>query len=462
MKVVFFYLFAFLSMLFPQHLMASGTGNVSEPLSNSTLFNPSDFGMPLESPEEQLTSGGGGFQPYDFRPGGGGSSTLPLFIMLGNGPSKNSQKPSGSGESSSGTSSGNWYVTFRLPGLKLSGNNQAPGAQEPPPPPETKCDASNYMDFMGYLNQLMEIFNGVVTLVVDKDDTILMGEGDDQSSIREAFHGFVNYWRDKNKLRLIILTRGQLTPGQWGYLREMMLPEPDVLISGAEYGSALIMPRPGTRMSFPIISRHYTSEHVTILESGGVYISKYTYFIREAMQSFWFNLVLQGIPVIGTPSSFWISDDAAFETIKIESGYDLQNSQNQQTIMEALERHLGLLGGINFDFDKNQLILSAPRSKGRILHHLAATLQLRGSSVIVAGDSEDDLSMLLPPDNAPFPVSAAILTGATNAGLVDQANAANTQRATPIPLEIEAAPALLGVLQGMGKALFRIIQKQNR
>ena len=206
------------------------------------------FAMPQE-----ISLGGGGFDQY---PGDGfgrglGNSPLPVItLMLRSTPGKLNLKRDDADPSAGQQGFGQ----RRQSDGGAIGQGRSGGELPPDDDWNLEKQLQEFESLLAQLDKEMASLLGEVVLLTDLDDTLLPANREKREltkQLRELFAAFVYKWRDRGKLRLVVVTGAIIGHGEWQYFADHQLPEPDFLVSlgsGVRAWNAAVnvMARPGT------------------------------------------------------------------------------------------------------------------------------------------------------------------------------------------------------------------------
>lgn len=335
--------------------------------------------------------------------GGGGSTPMSLVIVVGTGPSKLAQTSGAATNSDQGNGS---PLSRSLLDLVMSlGSSVQTGASGNPPPPEDENNTGQAyeLEIMTALlkeaEQLMESLEGEVVLVVDKDNTILPDDPHQQVRLRLLFREFVERWQARGKLKLVMVTRGQIRLAiRIPYLNETLLPQPDYIISipflsaYSAYGIH-IHSREGVPLT-GILPEYFLGSGIT-LHPGGVSFLNYAQTYSEIFE----NIESRMRTVLGhddLPEGVVYLVENQWLHCRVFFRLDYSLQANEATLRQAVLQIAGRLALVSFDFAEGVMTIKAAESKGEFVAALAEVMGLHGQVVIVAGDSIDDFSMMDP------------------------------------------------------------------
>ena len=449
-----FVLFSLLGLSLTLSCLTASQTIISEhSVQAASLLNESDtfpwitFPQASDKPVILQTGGAVGGGPGS-GPGSCDSQCAPI-VMFAVGNSRQGQ--GGSRQDGSSTTWGaglfQWLWSWLWP--PGEGSRQKSPGEQPPDDGNQVREEHAFNNFLAEIDVLMMQLQGEVVLVTDMDDTILPSNHSDQRGARSLFKSFVEKWRARGKLRLIIVTRAGVRLRHWSQAPFSELPVPDYLIAGGnDYDSLNIQSRDGVSFAREIMPASGDESSVEVREDG-VTIASYGQYVAERMNSLEQLLREQSLPVlsVGQPST----SGESRRSVEFESTYDL--SINTGLIREAVFRIFGVLGEVAISPDSHEIQISMPFYKGSFLARLAAAMSLTGANVIAAGDSIDDQSMLAPRNLEGYSVATAVVVGNAEPNIRGILGGRDN-------IIISEYPCLLGVAEGFLQGLKRLVSGQ--
>ena len=411
MKLFHGCLLSFFLPLFFQPLLAQPNNTISPgqillSINVSVLLEGVGGGKPIQLVGGGFTGGpGGGFW------GGGGSSAISL-IVLADRPPDQDQNPLNGNTPGKGSGQTTKEGASHSPGECSSEGQDAAGGQQPLQGGGLESSLAEFESLLAQLDQLMEQFTGEVVLLTDLDDTLLPQDREEcrrQKQLRVQFTAFVEKWRKEKKLKVIVVTRAQLLAKNWGHFASFQLPEPDVLIS---QGFGLLAPlhvqaRQGVVLRYELAPEQPLIDGI-FRSPDGFTIRNYSHFIISSQ---------------GDLSSLfselgYLIEDAQYQEVKgryagfvirFSPELDLSSAEVQSRIRRRVFDIYGIMAEAIFAPVNQVVYLRLPFRKVGLVNRLAGALSLPGATVIAAGDTIDDFSMLLPDEYMDYQVHTAII-----------------------------------------------------
>ena len=415
------------------------------------------FGLPGSAAKPVIIhtgAGNGGDDPGHWP---GGSPPIPILVF-GNVP------PSASKSGKKDSSPGKESKALPEPDKdKTAGREQEqkhsdhPGAGNTPPA-DSEMDSmlAETMSMLDTLDILFEQSDVIITLLLDLDGTILARDSSDrdlQQALRERFKIFVERWRSRGRLKLVIVTGAKLKAEVAAFFSEHQLPVPDVIIANpvglssfyhVEFFSGI---SPGVLFPLqPIIS----GVHVT---DSSLTIDNYYQFLGAVADHLPELLRQRGF---GEASVQARAGQSMVHEISFSQVQDFSSEQRRLSIQQLVFSLCGILAKVEFEAEKGTVRVVLPMTKGGSVSHLASILPLAGAQVIAAGDDRIDYSMMVPAPGSSFAVYLAIMVSNARRGLREVVRDVSGEL-----LHRAQRPCLLGVIEGLLAAMKKRVPLQE-
>ena len=403
----------------------------------------------------------GGFFSDDEQGGGGRGGGTPLsavIMIMGNGKSAPDRPATGAGSQEKSAVQSlltQLYHYVNDPSSSGSSDDTPPPGDRPPEPGESELDIMT--DLIQQADALMAELQGEVIFIVDKDDTIIPYENDDnQQRLRPLFKEFVERWQAQGKLKLIMVTRGLImTFAGRQMIDESQLPQPDYVISMPYFNSdwnVQIHSREGIELT-GLFPPNFEHRDLIIHNRGIAFRRCFSHMVYGFIRNLEHRLQ-QHLGSETLPAGTILSCEDRNHPVNVQFSPDFDLKAHEDEIRQAVFKNTGPMAIVSFDFEGHQMTLKAINSKGEFIRQFAAALGLQHSPVIVAGDRMDDLSMMNPAETGLERSRAVIVDNAKK----ELKQAARDQLKGAV---ISPHHCLLGAFHGFVEQLKTIIQEQK-
>ena len=341
-----------------------------------------------------------------------------------------------------------------------NGSSNAAGSNGPP---DGGADGGggDFQNLLSLIDKEMDKYNGIINMTSDMDDTLLPSDGAVRSrnqAMREQFRDFVNKWRDRGKLRLIIITGA--TYGHSSYvqhLTQFQLPIPDWYISigndSMPDASVTVIHADGVTPGEQTVPLEGCLEDISVLPNGFVWgryapslVIGFSAVLSERLKS-------NQLDIQPHNSSFdMVSDNTEVRfTLTVGSSTDLHSEDTQALIREAVFSLSGVVGVVTLDAGKHEIYVDYPASKGQWLRRLSKVLKLDQGVNFAAGDGDNDKDLIVPPEGGSYNVHTAVVVGNATEGLKEHAQGKPGVFLSSSDYQVGLAQGLLKMLRSLNE-----------
>ena len=423
--------------------------NASSPSSSRAQFVIPEPDVNQRKPLILYSGAEEGDEGGDGHGGGYGGTPFVPVIVFGNTPSSGKAEPQGksSGPGDKKTTSKKEQPSSGLPSTGPHQENSGAGSN-PPPGEDFRSRLEEAVTMLRLLDQLFEQTNESVTLVTDLDGTLLAQDYEDmdkEQSLRQLFKEFVEKWRNRDRLTLVIVTAAALGKGSWPFFWQNQLPDPDVLIAKPLDWEAFFHVQCRRQVDVSrLFPGHPPIPEVQVSDRGFT-ISNYFRFVMGAAQRLPGLLRERGYGHCSIRSVIEHSQQVCEASF---SDQDVTSDDFRQSIHQLVFDLCGIMAKVSFDPDNKTIRITLPVGKGGYVSRLASVLSFSGTTVIAAGNDVIDLPMMIPAADSGYEVDQAIVVSNATRRLRDALPGLDTRHVYQA-----RRPCLHGVIEGMVEAM---------
>ncbi len=401
--------------------------------------------------------GGGGFGPYPgggFGRGGGGSPLPVITLMLKHAYVKPDLQQSSGNQSSSQQGS----EQRRQAGRSVFGQSRSGDELPPDDYMDLEKQPQEFESLLAELEKEMGKLVGEVVLLTGLYGTLLpvdRYQREQTTQLRDMFKAFVKKWRNRGKLRLIVVTDTILGCDQWRGFSDHQLPEPDYLISVGSstevfYGRANVMARSGTGFFSALVPRFSLFPDNLIPRSDGFYFDRYLTFIADLEDELAARLASEGVFITDVEKP----ELAPIYTFKVIPEMDLSQEENRERLKQGILKLFGVLPMLQLKSGTQEVRLSLPMTKGEWMSRLARAMGVSQSTIIAVGETEFDEDLLAPGKSSHFSVHTAVVVGNADRDFKEKMKGRHG-------VVMSTFSGILGVAQGFLSGLRKIVINQG-
>lgn len=422
---------------------------------NDSVSSIADKADSFAAPRE-VSVVGGAIEPYlgDGFDWGAGRSSLPLITFAFKRYTV-TPDPRGSSENQSSCQQGSRQRLQTCGGAiasSYSGDDLPPADR-----PDFEQQLQEFDSLLAELEKEMAQLVGEVVLLTDLDETLLPTRHHIREltkRFRQRFAVFVDKWRQRGKLRLIVVTGAIIGHDEWHYFADNQLPEPDYLVSigsgfRAFQSPVNVMARPGTRFYGALMPGFSLFPGDLFIRPDGFRFERYLSCTAGLENQLVYLFAIQDVAITDVHNP----EPGPIYAFTVDPQMNLNQEKTRELLRQVAFNLFGALAEVRFNPDKHQVTLSLPLTKREWVSRLARVMGVSGSTIIAAGDNEIDQDLLVPGKGSDFSVDTAIVVG--------NASRHFKKKMMGSPgVEISTFSCIVGVAQGFLRGLRKIVADQ--